>query len=394
MPRLLHTADWQIGRAYTRLPPEAAVPLMAARLAAVERLAALAAEQRVDAVLVAGDVFDAQTVSDRVLRQLFQALAGFAGPWVLLPGNHDAALSESVWQRARRLALVAPNVHLALTPEPLLLPEAGIAVLPAPLAQRHTHDDLTAWFDRAETPAGLARIGLAHGCVQGVLPEGIDSPNPIAPDRAARARLDYLALGDWHGCRRIDARTWYSGTPEPDRWRSVEAGQALLVELNGEPQVTPLPIGRHRWPQLALALQVESDLDEALARLAELGAADVVDLTLTGRLDLAGQARLDAALAATEARVCHLDIDRSALQLAPTPDDIAALRADGYLGALIEELREAQIAAPSAAVPSLAAPNARAAAAEPAPPLRADIAREALALLAAALAERRAGEGA
>lgn len=382
MPRLLHTADWQIGRAYTRLPPEAAVPLMAARLAAVERLAALATEQRVDAVLVAGDVFDAQTVSDRVLRQLFQALVGFAGPWVLLPGNHDAALSESVWQRARRLALVAPNVHLALAPEPLLLPEAGIAVLPAPLTQRHTHDDLTAWFDRADTPAGLARIGLAHGCVQGVLPEGIDSPNPIAPDRAARARLDYLALGDWHGCRRIDARTWYSGTPEPDRWRSVEAGQALRVELaailnsppSGVPQVTPLPIGRHRWPQLALALQVESDLDEALARLAELGAADVVDLTLTGRLDLAGQARLDAALAAAEARVCHLDIDRSALQLAPTADDIAALRADGYLGALIEELREAQIATP--------------------PAMPADIAREALALLAAALAERRAGEGA
>ena len=37
-------------------------------------------------------------------------------------------------------------------------------------------------------------------------------------DRAGHAAQDYLALGDWHGTRRIDARTWYSGTPEHDRF--------------------------------------------------------------------------------------------------------------------------------------------------------------------------------
>ncbi|MEY4754479.1 MAG: hypothetical protein RJA44_2154, partial [Pseudomonadota bacterium] len=97
MPRLLHSADWQIGRQYATFPSETAVPLLEARFAAVERLARLATEQRVDAVLVAGDVFDAQTVSDRTIRRLFDALRGYAGPWVLLPGNHDAALGESVW---------------------------------------------------------------------------------------------------------------------------------------------------------------------------------------------------------------------------------------------------------------------------------------------------------
>ena len=71
MPRLLHTADWQIGRAYTQWPPEAAVPLAEARLGAVERLARLASDQAMDLVLVAGDVFDAQTLSDRSLRRLF-----------------------------------------------------------------------------------------------------------------------------------------------------------------------------------------------------------------------------------------------------------------------------------------------------------------------------------
>jgi hypothetical protein len=35
------------------------------------------------------------------MRRLFLAMQGFTGPWCLLPGNHDAALSESVWTRVR-----------------------------------------------------------------------------------------------------------------------------------------------------------------------------------------------------------------------------------------------------------------------------------------------------
>ena len=69
----------------------------------VARMATIAAERHVDAVLIAGDVFDLQTVPDRVIRKLFGAMAGFSGPWILIPGNHDAALAESVWTRAQRL---------------------------------------------------------------------------------------------------------------------------------------------------------------------------------------------------------------------------------------------------------------------------------------------------
>src|SRR5690606_5905625 len=61
MPRFLHTADWQIGRQYARFAPEDALALAEARLSAVERLADIAHQEAVDAVLVAGDVFDAQT---------------------------------------------------------------------------------------------------------------------------------------------------------------------------------------------------------------------------------------------------------------------------------------------------------------------------------------------
>ena len=105
MPRFLHTADWQIGRQYSQFSPDDAVALASARLEVVETIARLATEHKVDATLVAGDVFDAQTVAERTIRKLFNAMQGFSGPWIMIPGNHDAALTESVWTQAKRLTV-------------------------------------------------------------------------------------------------------------------------------------------------------------------------------------------------------------------------------------------------------------------------------------------------
>lgn len=344
MPRFLHTADWQMGRQYRQFEAEDAAAMAEARFTAVERLAQLASDQACDAVLVAGDVFDAQTVSDRTIRRTFNAMVGFSGPWVLLPGNHDAALAESVWSRAQRLGAVPVNVVLALTPGVIELAEQGIAVLSAPLTQRMTHSDLTESFDGLETASGLLRVGLAHGSVQGILPEDIDATNPIAADRAERARLDYLALGDWHGVKQIDARTWYSGTPEPERFRNNDAGYALVVDIAASgavPTVTPHRTGQYDWHQVQQTLSVDTDLDELL-RLIDLPAASVLDIRLSGEIDLAGEQRLEEALSVAQARHRSLRCDRSGLSLRPTDEDISALHADGYLGEVIEELRARQ----------------------------------------------------
>lgn len=345
MPRFLHTADWQMGRTYSRFDAEDGAALVEARYEAIERLAALATEHQCDAVLVAGDVFDAQTVSDRTIRRVFNATRGFGGPWVMLPGNHDAALAESVWTRAKRLDAVPDNVFLALESGVTSLPEQGIAVLAAPLTQRHTYGDLTQPFDDMETPAELLRIGLAHGSVQGLLPEDIDSTNPIAPDRTETAKLDYLGLGDWHGVREINARTWYSGTPEPERFRNNDAGYVLIVDIEepgATPKVTRHETARYQWHQWRESLSVPSDLDDLLHRISQLPEASVLDLKLAGTLTLAGDQKLTEALSIAEARYRAVTCDRTRLQLEPTDDDISALLADGYLGEVVQELRESQ----------------------------------------------------
>lgn len=345
MPRFIHTADWQIGRQYSQFPADDAVPLAEARLAAVETIARLAAEHKVDAVLVAGDVFDAQTVADRTIRKLFNAMQRYIGPWLMITGNHDAALIESVWTRAVRLGAMPANLHLALQGRALDFPALGFTALMAPLTQRHTYNDLTEWFDEALTAPGHVRIGVAHGSVQGVLAEDIDSANPIGAQRAERAKLDYLALGDWHGCKQIDDRTWYSGTPEPDRFKGNEPGYALLVEIDAvgaAPRVIRLETGKFNWQAWEQTVAVASDVDEFIARLANVGAGDVLSIRVAGQIDLAGLQRIRAALSQAEAKVRSVQTDLTALRLLPTAADIAALKADGYLGDVIAELRDKQ----------------------------------------------------
>jgi DNA repair exonuclease SbcCD nuclease subunit len=345
MPRFLHTADWQIGRRYAQFDPDDAAHIAEERLAVVARIAALATEHRVDAILVAGDVFDAQAVSDRIIRRLFAALQGFAGPWVMIPGNHDAALTESVWTRAQRLDGVLPaNLHLALAPGVIELPALRTAVLAAPLTQRHTYNDTTEFFDTTPTPEGWLRIGLAHGSVEGILPSEIDSANPISPQRCASARLDYLALGDWHGLKLVNDRCAYSGTPEPDRFRGNEPGFCLLVDVDAAapPRTLPLRTGRYTWHDLALQVDVASDVERIATTLAVLGADDIAQVQISGRTDLAGHRALASALASAEAATRSLTFDLSALRLLPTDDDLSALQADGYLATLIQELRDEQ----------------------------------------------------
>lgn len=331
-----------MGRLFSRFETEDGAALVEARYAAIEKLAQLATDQKCDAVLVAGDVFDAQAVSDRTIRRVFNATGAFSGPWIMLPGNHDAALAESVWTRAKRIDAVPANVHLALEPGVILLDAGQIAVLTAPLTQRHTYSDLTEAFRDRETPQGYLRVGLAHGSVQGVLPEDVDSANPIAPDRADLADLDYLALGDWHGTKEINERTWYSGTPEPERFRNNDAGYALVIDIahsGAVPEVTRHEIARYRWHQWRETLAIPSDLDRLIDRMEDLPEASVLDIRLDGAITLEGLQSLDHALSLAEARFRSVSCDRTSLQIEPTEDDISALHADGYLGDVIEDLR-------------------------------------------------------
>lgn len=341
----IHTADWQIGKLFANLPDSARSALTEQRIETVKNIGELADSVYADAVLVAGDVFETAAVSDQTLRRTLIALESFSGVWILLPGNHDAALAESPWTRIRRLQDLPDNVILATAREPVVLADRRATVFPAPLQRRHEVDDLTAWFDTAPSAEDSIRIGLAHGSVEGFLPEAADAPNPIAHDRAERARLDYLALGDWHGTLKVGPRTWYSGTPEPDRFKANDPGNVLIVRIDAPgapPSVEKRNIGRYRWYQHRLTVHGDADIDDAATAVAglddELERA-VVSLKIAGTVDLGRRERLSSVLNDIEARVRHLRVDDDHLVAEPSDDDLDQIDQLGFVRTAIDRLR-------------------------------------------------------
>jgi DNA repair exonuclease SbcCD nuclease subunit len=342
--RFVHTADWQIGKPFVRFGDKAEA-LRGARLDAVESLGRLAVAENAGHVLVAGDVFDSDTPTNVTLRAPLERMRGFAGvTWHLLPGNHDAHRPGGVWERLAALGPPA-NVLLHLTAEPVALAQDAV-LLPAPLTSRAETRDLTARMDDTPTPAGTIRIGLAHGAVTrfGTPEAGGEAVNQIDPGRAEKAGLDYLALGDWHRTREIGTRTWYAGTPEPDRHDSQTVGSALLVtvaEAGAPPLVEPRAVGTYRWASDAIEL---ADADTLAAREASFRAAHdpmsklVLKLKISGALSIAARRTLDNWLERLQAAVFHLD---AALALAVRPDaaDLESIDFDGVLRRVAESLK-------------------------------------------------------
>lgn len=340
----IHTADWQIGKTFGNIPGDTGAMLREQRFHAIERIAELARQRQVDAVLVAGDVFDSNVVKDQTIHRAMNVMQKFPGPWVLLPGNHDAALAESVWTRIRRWGR-PENLVLATSPEPIALARGQMVVLPAPFRRKQEVVDLTEWFDLVETPAEAMRIGLAHGSVANRLPEEAEAKNPIADDRAERARLDYLALGDWHGTQEIAPRTWYAGTPEPDRWKENDPGNVLLVTIErpgARPSVERIAVGHFHWRRWQASVHSRADvdvLDDALRSFDVPAEGLVLALQLDGAVDFATRMAIDDVLQRWRAVFRFLDVSDGGLIDEPSEDDLDGLDRGDFVSAAIDRLR-------------------------------------------------------
>ncbi len=334
--RFIHSSDWLLAKPFRRFSPALAGELAAARLGIIARLAKIARERGARHILVAGDIFDSELIATIEIRRALAQLAEESDlTWLLLPGNHDPLRLSGVWDQVSRIGVPANVTVLSRAAPHALDPHA--VLLPAPVTSKDPGRDITDWMDAAASPAGVARIGLAHGSVRGFGSDD-DASLLMAPDRAKRAGLQYLALGDWHGAARISADTWYSGTPEPDQFPDNEPGFALAVTVDG-PQlvnVEKVPTAEFTWMRLERSIHSLADLsaiERDLRPVTGTLAKTLVRLSLGGHLSLADRAALDLWREEWSARLRVLEIDDKKLTVTSGSSDFESL---GLSGPLLE----------------------------------------------------------
>lgn len=338
--RFVHTADWQLGKPFGGFPDDLRPVLTRARVDAIDRLAEAARSAGARHVVVAGDVFDAGDLPRQAIAGPVERMRRHDGlVWHLLPGNHDPHAAGGLWERL--VPHLPPSVRAHLLPQPVEV-EPGVWLLPAPLTRRAQAEDPTAWMDAAATPDGGLRIGLAHGSVQGFGSLG-EAAVPISPARAETAGLSYLALGDWHGTKRIAERVWYSGTPEPDQFADNGAGQALVVTArrSGPPQVETVATARYRW----IVREAEIGSAGDIARIVGAIADDVdkpqdvlLRLVLRGRVPLSAHADVAAMIEEARPAFAYLDADDRALESVVEDGAGNTFAEDAVLAAVVERL--------------------------------------------------------
>ena len=344
--KIIHTSDWQIGKVF-RYVDEANMGLLQdARLKVITHLGELAEKHGASHILVAGDVYDTETPSLRSLNQPLERMRNFPNiRWHLLPGNHDPHRPNGLWDRLLSKEL-PKNIHIHATHEPRIFEEESLVLLPAPLLHRQTLDNATAYMEDLNLPKGFIRVGIAHGTITGFGSDDSLTSNYISPDLPERAGLSYLALGDWHGKRKINDRCWYSGTPETDSFKVVDGGYALLVEINDRnstPKVTTLETGHYKWLSFSERINSRKDIDfleEKFRAISNNLDNILVHLEAEGTLSLEDRNYFEERITdGVSAALCFLRTNTERLFPRPTEQDLDQIDQQGFVRVAADVLK-------------------------------------------------------
>lgn len=231
--RILHTSDWHLGRSFHR------EGMLAHQAAYVDHLLTVVGAERVDLVVIAGDVYDRalpQVDAVRLADETFARLAASRARVVVTSGNHDSAQRLGFGSRLIDAAGVFIRTDVGTVGTPVLIDDAHgpVAVYGLPyldpdtvrerwgLTARSHEAALTAAMcrvrdDLATRPGGTRSVVLAHAFVAGSNPS--DSERDISVGGVSLVPttvfdgIDYTALGHLHGRHVLGERLRYSGSP-------------------------------------------------------------------------------------------------------------------------------------------------------------------------------------
>ena len=260
--RIVHAADIHLDTPFRRHDADLRQKLQQAGRAAFAAMVDLTLEERADALLIAGDLFDNEWLTiatERVLTRELARLTDAGVTVVYATGNHDPGRTN---YRAAHIDWPSTNFHLQSSRSPRRIPIGGDGdrvgwVVAAGHQTTHESINLAGTFPPA--PGPQPAVALLHADVGGAQGAADDEAgNVYAP--AALSDLDpsyaYWALGHIHKRQRLreDSPAWYPGNLEGRDFGESGAKGALVVDLNPPepPQVRFHPLAPVRWERLTV----------------------------------------------------------------------------------------------------------------------------------------------
>lgn len=286
--KMLHTADVHLGARFAMLGQEKGRTQRLQLEQALERIGGLAADERVDAVLIAGDLFDSNSPSARSLetvRRLFDRLAEAGIRVFVIPGTHDSYDGSSVWRTLDLGSSAGMVTVFTDKTDPVVVPELDLTVYGLVFAGKTAPVGALEKLRRSTDTR--FHIGLVHGSL--VIPDIAERDSlSFTAEEAAQTGMDYLALGHWHSFRKEQfgqVAACYPGAPELISIDQKGAGQVAMIDIgsSGEVKVESRVVGTKRFESLELAVDVVPATGRIVEAIRAKADPDLVlEVALTG----------------------------------------------------------------------------------------------------------------
>ncbi|GAA4238698.1 DNA repair exonuclease [Actinomadura meridiana] len=264
--KILHAADLHIDSPLRGLSAYEGAPEEDLRLAtrrALEKLVQLAIESHVDAVLLAGDVYDGDWQDYQTGLYFSRQMAHLGRaeiPVYMVSGNHDAQ------NRTMRSLRLPDNVHVFATdkPETVQDEKAGFVVHGQGFAKWDLTENLAARYPARY--GGLFNIGLLHTGLEGHAEHKRYAPCSVA-DLEAKD-YDYWALGHIHTRQIVSEEPWivYPGNIQGRHARETgPKGCAVITVDDNDLRVRSVvhhDLDAARWEHLKVDVTGTNDIDQ------------------------------------------------------------------------------------------------------------------------------------
>ncbi len=272
MLKILHTADIHLGAKFSGLGNKGASQREQLR-ATFKNVVATAINERVNIVLIAGDLFDAnqqpQGNIDLVIEQ-FNLLGSNNIPVCLIPGTHDSFDSSSIYKKVD-FEGKCPNLK-NFTDESISCKEyPGLDLTVYGKPNLSNRSSISPLKGLKPSTSSKFHIAMAHGSFY--IPEKIAEDDHVFRLEEVKASgMDYLALGHWHRVYSCSEKppAWYSGPPEwiPDQ---TERGGVLLISLSdsGEVKVEPKKLGLRDYDEVEIDMSEIQDMAKLKMRISD-----------------------------------------------------------------------------------------------------------------------------
>ena len=231
--KLLLFADLHLDAPFAWARPETARQRRANRRETLRRILALAEEERVDAVLCAGDLFEHERVTPDTVAFLQSSFARTDRPILLAPGNHDWLSPQSPYATVEWSPNVTIYTEARLTPVTLA---DGCTLWGAAHRAPANTDGFFAGF---QPDRGGVHLALAHASEKSLLGWQEPGKQPHAPFEAAEiaaAGLSHAFLGHYHLPRDAERHT-YPGNPDPLEFGEEGERGAVIISVQPDGSV-------------------------------------------------------------------------------------------------------------------------------------------------------------